>query len=551
MAAAEGTSSAPSSSSSASAADSYIGSLISLTSKAEIRYEGVLVSINPQESTIALHNVRSYGTEGRKKDGPQVPPGDKVYEYILFRGSDIKDLQVKSSPVLSKPQAPSDPAIIQSRYAYAPTTSTSSAGGTALTGQGSHAAHSSLARPSYPDALSQYQSGAALGSRASLPASTNINETSSSAPMYWQGYTGALDGQAPAQQQSFPLQPSSAMLQDQLQLPVRQAPMSIPNFIDPAPLTFTPVATNEHSKFHRPSSHFGISSPADVLSSVSSDASQPSHPLSSLLYPSTKSSFSSSNQELNASMYSISSKAGSSALPILSMPSLPYSSASILGSAASPVTTLPPLLARDQFPQSRPTTSSFNQRLSHEQEDMAAMLPPSSDPLLSVSSLPQAPFLPLPLPSQQGQVGVARFTDEFDFAAMNEKFNKDEVWGSLGKSRRSIENEIGENPAHDDLEVEEGYEQDPKLDHKPVYNKDDFFDNLSCNSLNRGSWSGRAKFSERMKLDTETFGEFQQRTHLGRGIHGPAHSSNFRGSYNRGRGYGYYSGRGHGGYRPV
>ncbi|KAJ2959101.1 hypothetical protein NQZ79_g5345 [Umbelopsis isabellina] len=98
----------------------YIGSKISLISRSDIRYVGVLHSINSEDSTVALENVHSFGTEGRKGNpSEEIAPSDNVFEFIVFRGSDIKDLQVFEPPA-PKPAAPTpqqypnDPAIMNS-----------------------------------------------------------------------------------------------------------------------------------------------------------------------------------------------------------------------------------------------------------------------------------------------------------------------------------------------------------------------------------------------------------------------------------------------------
>lgn len=97
----------------------YIGKTISLISNKQLRYVGVLDKISAEDATIALKSVRSFGTEGRLAELGQgsleVPAGSDVYEYVVFRGSDVKDLtvldvpldQVQPSPVPQQaPQAP-------------------------------------------------------------------------------------------------------------------------------------------------------------------------------------------------------------------------------------------------------------------------------------------------------------------------------------------------------------------------------------------------------------------------------------------------------------
>ncbi|KAM4609775.1 protein LSM14 homolog B [Polymixia lowei] len=90
----------------------YIGCKIGLLSKAQNRYEGILYTIDTVNSTVVLAKVKCFGTEGRPTDRP-TPPKDTIYEYITFRGSDIKDITL-CEPPRSYHGLPQDPAILQS-----------------------------------------------------------------------------------------------------------------------------------------------------------------------------------------------------------------------------------------------------------------------------------------------------------------------------------------------------------------------------------------------------------------------------------------------------
>ncbi|KAJ3115764.1 hypothetical protein HK100_001254, partial [Physocladia obscura] len=97
--------------------EQFLGATISLISKSDIRYIGVLHSINQQESTVALENVKSLGTEGRKGNpADEIMGSPQIFEFIVFRGSDIKDLQVLTAPP-PKTSKPPQPQLVESSIA--------------------------------------------------------------------------------------------------------------------------------------------------------------------------------------------------------------------------------------------------------------------------------------------------------------------------------------------------------------------------------------------------------------------------------------------------
>ncbi|XP_022731306.1 protein decapping 5-like isoform X2 [Durio zibethinus] len=694
-------------------ADSYIGSFISLISKSDIRYEGVIFHINPLQSSIGLKNVRSFGAEGRNKVGPQVVPSDKVYDYIYFRGNDIKDLQVLSSlSVQSKSAIPDDPAIIQSHYHHPAATSIMPH--SASSSMTSFTSNSQLGLPSsaFQDSVPQYQP---VGHVLSLDSSTSttVKSNEHNMPTYWQGLNGPLGGYSFLQQQSL-LRPPPGLLTSpglrQMQRSIMDVsiPSAVPNFSEiPHPL-FPPSSSSSLNSRLLPSSSASslnstllLSSSASSLNSTLLPSSSASSLISTLLPSSSASSQNtttlppssyssqrstmlppSSGSSLNSTLTSISSSALPSNLPLgyaassvskeasvsnapgLKLSScLPLASAltsavdtikialqfgekskstlgstspytnmsthtpSIVGTSVSnhPEVPTPSLVTPGQLLRSAPTspdTILFSLLpLQTAQKDIEVVQTSTLEPLSADANEAQAPSGEMngaSLDSQHHDKGrergrrnrpygsalhtprsisgpveerenklygtashshrsnispswrlekvmngtaphpyygswgrahgrtnmishfVTKFTEDFDFEAMNKKFNKDEVWGQLGKSIEGISEDNGDadDSQKDDRQHDDGYGL-LKVDIKPVYVKDEFFDSLSCNTFDREPKQGRSKFSEQKKLDVETFGGFRI-NHGGHGDRGIG-----RGGWSRGSRYG--RGYGHGG----
>ncbi|CAN1137795.1 Protein decapping 5 [Linum perenne] len=613
-----------------SAADSYIGSLISLTSKSEIRYEGVLYNINTEESSIGLKNVRSFGTEGRKKDGPQIPPSDKVYEYILFRGTDIKDLQVKSSPpVQPMPPINNDPAIIQSHYPLPVSTSSGLTVNGSLPDIGSQNAQMGISASNYQSGLPLYQPAGALGTWGPSPP-PNANGTGLAMPMYWQGYYGPPNGLPQMHQQSM-LRPPQGMA---MHSPMQQQ-MQYPNFNGPLPVGASNFPVSNMPTQNMPHSNLPLSNLASAsnLRSSMPDISPPLLPTSTSVdsvslsspLPSTLTSVPSSTIPSEALPGLVPARATNSVLPASSLipnlpslttqptsvsenpmslplsgkpnpvtappipypssvqpessasgPSIPYHSTVQLTSSAAASridAPTPSLITPGQFLQSGPAVAPSSEPVQTDHKDVKdtirhkdvkdiqASPTSSSEPALPIATGAQPPILPLPVPSRAnhkpngapyyarhghgfrgrgrgvgGSRQLTKFTEDFDFTAMNEKFNKDEVWGHLGKNKAK-DKEDGKVSDEDDFEEEDDVS-------KPVYNKDDFFDTLSSHTLGHDSQNGRPRFSEQMKIDTETFGDFPR--YRGRGGRGGPRGRSRGSYYGRGYGYGYNGGRGRG-----
>ena len=101
--------------------DNLTGSLISLITNAQVRYEGTLIEINRVERSMNLQNVRSFGTEGRRDGKNEISAHENTIPSVIFKVDHVKDFSIikRPEPTETKPKKPElqeqDPAIINAQ----------------------------------------------------------------------------------------------------------------------------------------------------------------------------------------------------------------------------------------------------------------------------------------------------------------------------------------------------------------------------------------------------------------------------------------------------
>jgi protein LSM14 len=58
--------------------DQVTGSIITLITNAQVRYEGILLAIDRKERSMHLKEVRSFGSEGRRPELGEIPAHDSI-----------------------------------------------------------------------------------------------------------------------------------------------------------------------------------------------------------------------------------------------------------------------------------------------------------------------------------------------------------------------------------------------------------------------------------------------------------------------------------------
>ena len=101
-----------------------LGSVLSVVSKLEVRYEGELVAFDAANQTVTLRAVRVFGTEDRPLPAGRVriPPSSDVFDSVVFSGGDIKNIEVRQ---VAAPAAVVAPPV--AAPAKPPTTTTTTA----------------------------------------------------------------------------------------------------------------------------------------------------------------------------------------------------------------------------------------------------------------------------------------------------------------------------------------------------------------------------------------------------------------------------------------